>query len=205
MRKIFSLISLAAFCLLNIAALNNDEAFFSRLSMQSSEISSITSHFTQTKYLKLLDDKIVSEGTFYYQKRGRIRFDYLQPKKMSIIMSPQKLQIIASEKKTTYKLSDQKQLAELAIVMDACISGRFNELPKGYKAKYMLEKDEHVIKISQLKNSANNPYTLIELRLNLKDYSLERLILYEKSEDYTTYDFSKIIVNQSLKQSLFMI
>lgn len=183
----------------------NEDLFFSKLSRQSNDVVSITSHFTQTKYLKLIDNKLISEGTFYYQKRGKIRFDYASPKKMSIIMMPEKLQIIASEKKTTYDLTSQKSLAELAVVMEACISGKIDELPDGYKVEYRLENNFHLIKITPLKSNAKNPYTCIELNLNLINYSLERLVLYEKSEDYTTYSFTNISVNQNLKPSLFMI
>lgn len=205
MRSTFLIISLFVINILNIVPPDSDDIFFSRLSRQSNDVSSITSRFTQTKYLKLLNEKLISEGTFYYQKRGKIRFDYLRPRKMSIVMIPQKLQIVASEKKTTYDLSEQKQLAELAVVMDACISGRINLLPKDYKAEYKLEKRWHVIKITLLNKNARNPYTLIELKLNLNDYSLEQLTLYEKSEDYTIYDFTDVAVNQNLKQSLFVI
>lgn len=183
----------------------NEDLFFSKLSRQSNDIFSITSHFTQTKYLKLIDNKLISEGTFYYQKRGKIRFDYSTPKKMSIIIMPEKLQITAAEKKTTYDLSTQKSLAELAVVMEVCISGKINDLPKGYKVEYKLENDFHLLKITPLKNSAKNPYSCIELHLNLSNYSLEKLTLYEKSEDYTTYNFTNISVNQNLKPSLFMI
>jgi len=183
----------------------SEEIFFSRLSRQSCDVFSITSHFTQTKYLTLINSKLVSEGTFYYQKKGKIRFDYKQPKSMSIIMMPDKLQIIAAEKKTTYDFSTQKSLADMAVVMEACISGKIKDLPKNYVAEYRIEKDAHVIRITQLKVSDKSPYALIELRLNLRDYSLEQLTLFEKSDDFTTYNFSDILVNQNLKSSLFMI
>lgn len=179
--------------------------FFAKLSEQSKDLSSITSQFTQTKYLKLLDTKIISEGNFYYKKRGKIRFDYLSPKKMSILMLPEKLQIIASEKKTTYDLSSQKSLNDLAAVMEACISGNISYLPKDYEAHYELNKDVHIIRIKQLSKNANNPYSLIELRLNLLDYSLEQLTLFEKSEDYTIYSFKNITLNQDFSTSLFAL
>lgn len=216
MLNTFLITSLLIFNALNFVAIpdsNNksdsdnisEEVFFSRLSRQSSEVFSITSHFTQTKYLTLINNKLVSEGTFYYQKRGKIRFDYTQPKSMSIIMMPDKLQIIASDRKTTYDLSTQKSLAELAAVMDACISGKIKDLPKDFVAEYRMENDAHVIRITQLNKSVKNPYSLIELRLNLNNYCLEQLTLFEKSDDFTTYNFTNISVNQILKSSLFMI
>jgi len=212
----FLIVFLLIFCTTNVGALkgpvnkniiesSSEEIFFANLSKQSNDILSITSHFTQTKYLKVIDEKLVSDGTFYYQKRGKIRFDYAAPKKMSIIMMPDKLQIVAGEKKTTYDLTTQKPLAELAAVMEACISGKIRELPKDYFIEYKLEQESHVIKIKQSKSAAKNPYTCIELRFNLSNYALEQLTLFEKSEDCTTYKFTNITVNQNLKPSLFMI
>ncbi|MFA5850698.1 MAG: outer membrane lipoprotein carrier protein LolA [Bacteroidales bacterium] len=206
MRSRFLIVFLLMFCTTGVDALKStEEIFFANLSKQSNDIISITSHFTQTKYLKVIDNKLVSEGTFYYQKRGKIRFDYASPKKMSIIMMPDKLQIVAGEKKTTYDLTTQKPLAELAAVMEACISGKIRELPKNYFVEYKLEPDSHLIKIKQSKSTAKNPYTCIELRFNLSSYALEQLTLFEKSEDCTIYKFMNITVNQNLKPSLFMI
>lgn len=212
----FLIVFLLIFCTTNVDALKNpvnknimesslEKAFFDNLSKQSNDIFSLTSHFTQTKFLKVIDEKLVSTGTFFYQKRGKIRFDYIEPKKMSIIMVPDKLHILAGEKRTTYDLITQKPLAELAVVMEACISGKIKELPKGYFVEYKLEPDNHLIKIKQSKNTAKNPYTCIELRFNLSSYALEQLTLFEKSEDCTTYKFSNITINQNLKPSLFMI
>ncbi len=189
----------------NILESSSEEIFFANLSKQSNDILSITSHFTQTKYLKVIDSKLVSDGIFYYQKRGKIRFDYTSPKKMSIIMMPDKLHILAGEKRTTYDLITQKSLAELAAVMEACISGKIRELPKNYFVEYKQEPDNHLIKIKQSKSTAKNPYTCIELRFNLNSYALEQLTLFEKSEDRTMYKFTNITVNQNLKPSLFII
>jgi outer membrane lipoprotein-sorting protein len=174
---------------------SREDIFYSELSRRSSEVTTIKSSFTQTKHVKLLNTKVVSKGKFQYKKSVDIRFDYASPKVMSIIMTNSNLRISTPTKTTTYDFAKQRSLAELAVIMEACVSGKLRELPAKYKVIYKLAPDFHVITITNLKRGADNPYTMIELHFCLEDYSLRELILYERSEDTTFYSFNNIVTN----------
>jgi len=174
---------------------SKEDSFYARLSKRSSEITSLTSDFVQIKQVKLLDTKVVSKGKFYYKKRAEIRFDYSSPKKMSIVMFENKLDIVTLDKTTSYDFSKQKSLAELSVVMNACISGKLKELPEKYKVDYQEGKKFHNVSITNLKRTPDNPYTKIELHFDLENYSLIELILYERSQDTTTYSFFNMVTN----------
>ncbi|MCK9627300.1 MAG: outer membrane lipoprotein carrier protein LolA [Bacteroidales bacterium] len=174
---------------------SREDNFYSELSRRSSEISTLKASFIQTKHVKILDTKIVSKGKFQYKKGVDIRFDYSIPKVMSIIMTNSRLQISTPTKTTTYDFTKQRSLAELSVIMEACIAGRLKELPSKYKVIYKMSPDFHVVTITNLKRAADNPYTMIELHFNIEDYSLRELILYERSEDTTFYSFNNLEIN----------
>lgn len=174
---------------------SKEDVFYSELSRRSSEVITLKASFIQTKHVKLLDTKVVSKGKFQYNKGGDIRFDYASPKVMSIIMTNNSLKISTPTKTTTYDFSKQRSLAELAVIMEACVGGKLKDLPAKYKVLYRMAADFHVVTITNLKRGADNPYTMIELHFCLKDYSLRELILYERSEDTTFYSFNNIVTN----------
>ncbi len=192
----FSLVTLLSSLFLSLLyADSKEDLFYSELSRRSSEVSTLRASFTQTKYVKLLDTKVVSKGKFQYKKGVDIRFDYATPKVMSIIMTNSDLRISTPTKTTTYDFAKQRSLAELAIIMEACVGGKLRELPAKYKVIYKSTADFHVVTITNLKRGADNPYTMIELHFCLEDYSLRELILYERSEDTTFYSFNNIVTN----------
>ncbi|MEA5005760.1 MAG: outer membrane lipoprotein carrier protein LolA [Rikenellaceae bacterium] len=174
---------------------SREDLFYSELSRRSSEVNTLKSSFVQTKHVKLLNAKVVSKGKFLYNKGGDIRFDYAVPKVMNIVMTKSNLQISTPTKTTTYDFTKQRSLAELAVIMEACVSGKLRELPSKYKVIYKLSADFHVVTITNLKRSADNPYTMIELHFSFDDYSLRELILYERSEDTTFYSFNNLVIN----------
>ncbi|MEN6570093.1 MAG: outer membrane lipoprotein carrier protein LolA [Rikenellaceae bacterium] len=194
--KIIILIT-ALFCVISepLFSEGSEDSFYSELSRRSSEVVSLNSRFTQTKHVKLLNTKVVSQGKFYYKRGGAIRFDYSTPKIMSIIMLKDKLRIETQSKATTYDFARQPSLAELAAIIEACVSGNIKNLPDKYKVVYTLSPDCHVVTITNLKKTPDNPYTKIELHFDLDNYSLKELILYERSEDTTYYSFNNIVAN----------
>jgi len=197
MTNLYRAISLLLFftSLSFVYADSREDLFYSELSRRSSEVTTLKSSFTQTKHVKLLNTKVVSKGKFQYKKGVDTRFDYASPKVMSIIMTNSNLSISTPTKTTTYDFAKQRSLAELAVIMEACVSGKLRELPAKYKVTYKLAPDFHVITITNLKRGADNPYTMIELHFCLEDYSLRELILYERSEDTTFYSFNNIVTN----------
>ncbi len=74
------------FCSLPLAALASGPAAPAPQDTQKAQIAArfaavntIESSFTQQKYMALLDEPVTSEGVFYFQKPGRIRWQYKKP------------------------------------------------------------------------------------------------------------------------------
>jgi outer membrane lipoprotein carrier protein len=182
-----------------------EEDFYSALAKRSKDISTVTADFVQSKHIKVVDETLVSKGSFYYKKSGNVRFDYTSPKVMSIVMNSVKLHILSSGKTTTFQLDNQKGLSDLARVMEACIGGDINSIPKSYRVSYRLLPNRHNLIIVPKNKEILGPYSKIELFLNESDFSLEEMVLYEKSNDFTTYKFSNLILNRSLSGKMFLL
>jgi hypothetical protein len=59
-----------------------------------------------------------------------------------------KLRIETQSKATTYDFARQPSLAELAAIIEACVSGNIKNLPDKYKVVYTLLPDCHVLTIT---------------------------------------------------------
>ena len=200
MRKLFACLSLFVFFSFSP---DSGERFFTALARKSAEVKTVSGTFDQVKQIKVLNQYVKSSGQFYYSRPGNVRFDYLSPKEMTIIMTSSNIHIISAQNASTFSLEKQKGLSDLAKVMEACMGGDFSSIPDTYSVSYLKGEQGHILVIEPKIKSKMNPYNRIELRLSESDYAIEELALYEKSEDITTYKFKGLSTNRKFASTFF--
>ncbi len=184
---------------------SSESEFFLELARHSKGVSTVSGSFVQKKFITILNDSVVSSGLFYYRRKGNMRFDYTKPKELSIIITPVKLSILSAGKSNTFSLESQKGLSDLAAVMEACIGGDIKSVPNGYTVSYSFSNNKHRLEIVPDSGNIKSPYTKIEMLINLSDYSLEQLTLWERSKDYTIYRFSGSTLNSAVSPLMFQL
>ncbi|MDD2823794.1 MAG: outer membrane lipoprotein carrier protein LolA [Bacteroidales bacterium] len=178
----------------NAGAMQED--FYARLAKISSDIRSLSGTFTQIKEIQSLDVKVVSEGNFSYEKNVEMRFDYLVPRKMSIVVDEKIVKIITEEKTSTFPLRGQKNaMAEMAQIMNLCMKGQLKELRQTYVLEYEKTERGHRVTIRSLKDDPSNAFDRIDLLFGLRNYGLRELVINERSGYRTTYVFSDVITD----------
>ena len=175
-----------------------EQQFYSQLAQVSSQIEMLSGSFTQTKEVQSLNVKIVSTGTFRYEKNRAIRFDYISPRKMSIVVYEKEVEIITEEKTTVYAFKGQQNaMAEMAQIMNLCMKGFLEELKKNYELSYSSREKGHCVTIRNPENKAGNSFVTIDLCFSNSKYALEEVTVQEKSGYITTYVFSDVNIEAS--------
>ena len=91
-----------------------------------------------------MDVRAVSKGLFTYVKNVEMRFDYTEPRIMSMLVDGTSLRVITEEKTTTYSLKSQKNaLAEMSKIMRHCMEGHLHELNTEYALTYEAMEKEY--------------------------------------------------------------
>lgn len=189
------LIIVTLFCTCTAHAQTPEEQFYNRLVLVSNDIESVKGDFTQIKEFKALDVKVVSKGSFKYVRNDEIRFDYTEPRVMSIVVDGAIVKIIAGEKTTTYPLIGQRNaMAETAFIMDHCMKGHLHDLRTGYSLDYQDTGRYHKVTVRHRRNVPDNAFESIELLFDKDRYSLEEMAINERSGYVTTYTFTGMTV-----------
>ncbi|MDD2330169.1 MAG: outer membrane lipoprotein carrier protein LolA [Bacteroidales bacterium] len=193
MRKILLLLPVILFILPIGKTTAQDKDFYSQLASISSQIEMLSGSFTQTKEVISLDVKIVSTGTFRYEKNKEIRFDYETPRVMSIVVKEKEVEIITEEKTTVYAFKGQKNaMAEMAQIMNICMKGFLKELGTNYELNYKLNEKGHCVTIKNAKKESENSFVSIDLCFDSSKYALKEVVVHERSGYVTTYVFSNV-------------
>lgn len=197
MRKILLLLPVILFILPIGKTTAQDKDFYSQLASISSQIEMLSGSFTQTKEVISLDVKIVSTGTFRYEKNKEIRFDYETPRVMSIVVKEKEVEIITEEKTTVYAFKGQKNaMAEMAQIMNICMKGFLKELGTNYELNYKLNEKGHCVTIKNAKKESENSFVSIDLCFDSSKYALKEVVVHERSGYVTTYVFSNVNIEK---------
>lgn len=180
------------------------ETFKKKLSEVSVSVNSIESDFIQKKHMDILSQDITSNGKFYYQKPDKIRLEYTAPVSYLIVINGKKVKITSDGKSNTYEIGSNPTMKQMNQLLTACMTGNLNLSESDYKFEYK-ENPTSFLLVVRPQGTAKNYMTNIDIYLDKKDLSVQRLKLTESSGDYTEYTFSNKKFNASLSNEKFHV
>jgi outer membrane lipoprotein-sorting protein len=105
------------------APLNNTQALQKALSKNAEQTRSISSDFIQTKNMKMLQDKVVSKGKFYFKQADKIRIEYNSPFSYLLIMNGGNITVKDGNKTNKINTRSSKIMQSINRVMLDCMRG----------------------------------------------------------------------------------
>ncbi|MDR2622594.1 MAG: outer membrane lipoprotein carrier protein LolA [Dysgonamonadaceae bacterium] len=178
--------------------------FKEELKTESAGITGIESNFSQTKYIGLLSEKIVSSGKFYYKKPDKICMDYSLPVKYLMVINGNKIRISSDGKSNVYDLSANKMMSQIQTLVSACMTGNPEKLSSGYDLAF--KENEKLYWVRALPQGSVKSYLKsIDIYLDKNDFSVYQLKITEVSDDYTEYTFTAKKKNPAIPDAKFSI
>lgn len=170
--------------------LHNLGEFNRKLLAASAATESIESSFTQVKFLDVLNESIVSKGTFYFKKTDKICLDYRSPMAYLMVINGHKIKIVADGKKSLMNLKSNQMMNEVQTMMTACMVGDLSKMSANYQLQYFEDATHYLIKIKPLSKAVQAYIKQIQIKLNKKEMSVDTLRISETATNYTEYTFS---------------
>ena len=205
-------LSILLLCLANVTVeaqqmkkLNNLKEFESRLLQEAQSIESIESDFTQVKYMDVFDETIISKGKFYYKKSNKICMDYARPLNYLIVINGPKLKIVSDGKKSIMNLNSNKMMNEMQDMLTACMVGDLSKMTTNYQLEYFEDANNYLVKIRPTSKAVQAYINNIQIYLNKKDMSVNKLRLSETATNYTEYEFSNKKFNSLKDETKFTV
>lgn len=162
----------------------------------------VSSNFSQTKSMKMLNEKVVSKGLFYYKKNNRIRIEYTSPFQYLLIMNGGNIIVKDEHKTSKVNTRNSKSLQSANRIMMDCMTGNvFSN--KDFEVQCLAGQGKYLLQLTPVVASMKSLFSRIDIYLEQSDYSVSRLTLHEAGGDYTVMDFTNRKKNISLSDALF--
>ena len=208
MKKSFVvLFSLFTFFISTASAITEQQKqdVITKLNQTSASIQTMSANFSQTKYLSMLSDKMVSDGKIYYSKSDKLRWEYTTPFQYLFIFNGTKVYVGNNSKKNIIDTNTNKVFKEIARIMMSTVTG--TALSNNGDFETSLSEDNHqwVVTLTPKKKELKSLFSKVVLYFNKKSNIVVEINIFEKNGDKTNIKFSGIQTNKSIDASLFNI
>lgn len=204
-RVLFSLMALCL-CLLNLSAQKIDEAKVKQqINAVASKMKTMQCDFVQTKYLKMLNDKMVSRGKMYYQQSNKLRWEYTSPYTYTFVLNGSKVLISKGKRSDVINVNQSKFFKEIARIMMNSVVGKCLTDSKDFKVSLTGASAEYVATLYPQQKQMKQMFQKIILYFNKQKSTVSKVELIEKKGDRTIIELKNVKSNAPINAKVFGI
>lgn len=176
--------------------------FKKKFSEELAKIKTIQSQFTQEKNLSMLQEKIVSEGKFWFKASDKIRIEYDRPFKYLMIINGSNVSIRDEQKQTQTNTDSNKLFQQVNRILVDCLRGTILD-NKDFQHQ-VFENDKHYfLRMTPVSKTLKQFFKTIELTVDKSDATVVSIDLQEPGGDNTKMIFTNRKLNEKLDDQVF--
>lgn len=179
-------------------------AFTTQFGTAAQKTQSIKADFVQEKNLSMLSEKITSKGIFWFKKDNLVRMEYNQPFQYLVIINKNNVFVKDGNKENKISTKSNKLFQQINRMMVDCVQGTALSNPD-FKVVVFESATGFLVELSPVAKGMKDYFKNISIVLSKKDYSVNKLEMYEQSGDNTIISFINKELNASIADALFSI
>jgi len=193
--------------LLSLTALAQDSEVQIRqkIAAAAQAMTSLQCDFVQTKQLKMLNDKMVSEGRMYYSQKDKLRWEYVKPYQYTFIMNGDRVLLKNKERSDVIDVRQNKIFREIANIMLNSVVGNCLNDDRSFKTSITTAGGQWVATLLPQRKDMKQIFQKIILHFDQQQATVSRVELVEKNGDLTTIDLKNIRKNETIAPRTFAV
>ena len=205
MRRYLLLLTMSLLPFLSIAQTPLQSEMIKQINDASAQMHSLECDFVQTKFLNILDDKMVSKGKMYYQQADKLRWEYITPYTYTFILNDNQVLLKNDNRSDIIDVNQNKIFKEIARMMMTSIVGNCLSDEKAFKTTVEVVGNDWVANLIPLKRDMKQMWNSLVLHINPDLKVVYKVEMHEPSGDYTVIDLINIKTNNSINAKVFDI
>ncbi len=182
--------------------IQNVSEFKETFTTESKKINSITSTFQQEKVMSLLEEKMISEGKFWFKRENKIRIEYQQPFQYLLILNSDEIIIKDHGKQNRMNVKANKLFQQINRIILDCVQGSILD-NNDFSVAAFENSTSFRLEMKPISKALQDFFTSIVVRVDKKDFTATELSLHETGGDYTIIYFLNKTLNATIPDSVF--
>lgn len=206
MKRVLFFLMALCLCLLNLSAQKVNEAKVKQqINAVASKMKTMQCDFVQTKYLKMLNDKMVSRGKMYYQQSNKLRWEYTYPYTYTFVLNGSRVLISKGKRNDVINVNQSKFFKEIARIMMNSVVGKCLTDSKDFKVSLTWASAEYVATLYPQQKQMKQMFQKIILHFNKQNSTVSKVELIEKKGDRTIIELKNVKSNAPINAKVFGI
>lgn len=178
--------------------------FRKQFAVEARKISTITSRFEQEKNIDVLEEKIHSEGMFWFKREQKVRIEYQKPFQFLMILNQGTMRIRDEQKENTVSLKSNKMFQQInSVVLDA-VGGTILD-NADFTFRIFENEKSYLLEMTPASKGLKEFFSTILVYVDRADYAVHTLDLRETSGDNTVIRFIDKKLNADVQDHLFTV
>ncbi len=183
----------------------NNQKIVDHINQVAHSLKSMQADFVQTKTMKMLGDKMVSNGKMYYQQSDKLHWEYTNPYSYTFILNGDKVLLKKGTRKDVIDVNKNKVFKEIARIMMSSMVGTCLTEKKDFAVSVAESDQTYTATLIPQKKEMKQMYTKIVLTFTKKTSMISRVVMYEKNGDNTEIVLKNVVTNKAVSPSYFAI
>lgn len=206
MKRVLFFLMALCLCLLNLSAQKVNEAKVKQqINAVASKMKTMQCDFVQTKYLKMLNDKMVSRGKMYYQQSNKLRWEYTYPYTYTFVLNGSRVLISKGKRNDVINVNQSKFFKEIARIMMNSVVGKCLTDSKDFKVSLTGASAEYMATLYPQQKQMKQMFQKIILHFNKQNSTVSKVELIEKKGDRTIIELKNVKSNAPINAKVFGI
>lgn len=188
-----------------VAAAQDQASIIATINKHNAAMKTMECDFVQTKHLKMLNDKMVSQGKMYYQQTSKLRWEYTTPYTYTFILNDNKVMLKNSRRTDVIDVNQNKMFKEIARIMMNSIVGKCLTDDKSFKTTIKETASEWIATLIPQKKDMKQMWTKLILHFDRTKNTVVQVEMHEKSGDYTVIELKNNKLNKPIDAKIFNV
>lgn len=190
---------------LSLTAQQSEAQIRQAITQAASAMKTMQCDFTQTKHLKMLNDKMTSKGRMYYQQTNRLRWEYTSPYSYTFILNDDKVLLKNKQRNDVIDVNKNKLFREIARIMMNSVVGTSLTDDKSFKSAIAANGSEWTATLLPQRKDLKQLFQKIILHFNRTNAMVKQVELIERNGDKTVIELNNIRTNEKISADIFTI
>lgn len=182
-----------------------DAKIIRQISAVASSMKTMQCDFVQTKYMKMLNDKMVSRGKMYYQQANKLRWEYTSPYTYTFVLNDSRVLLGKGSRRDVIDVNQSKFFKEVARIMMNSVVGKSLSDSKDFKVSLTTTSSEWVATLVPQRKEMRQMFQKIVVHFNRQRSVVSAVELIEKKGDRTYIELKNVRTNAPVNAKLFSI
>ena len=205
MKRLLILLFVLVSVHLSLMAQQNEAQIRQAITQAASTMKTMQCDFTQTKHLKMLNDKMTSKGRMYYQQTNRLRWEYTTPYSYTFILNDDKVLLKNAQRNDVIDVNKNKLFREIARIMMNSVVGTSLTDDKSFKSTIATNGSEWTASLLPQRKDLKQLFQKIILHFNRTNAMVKQVELIERNGDRTVIELNNIRTNEKISADMFTI